>query len=127
MNTTFPSDQITARIAELGDWRGDLLAEARALIHAALPDVTETCKWRGVPVWELGGIICTGESYKDKVKLTFAHGAKLPDPGGLFNASMDGNARRAIDVFEGDRLDAAAFMALVRAAAGLNLAKVMQA
>ena len=123
MTTPSPSDQITARIAKLGDWRGQLLAEARALIHAALPDVTETWKWRGVPVWELGGIICTGESYKDKIKLTFAHGAKLPDAGGLFNASMDGNARRAIDLFEGNRIDAAAFKALVKAAAGLNLAK----
>lgn len=123
MTTPNPSDQITARIADLGDWRGAALAEARALIHAVLPDVTESWKWRGVPVWELGGIICTGESYKDKIKLTFAHGAKLDDLAGLFNASMDGNARRAIVLFEGDRLDAAAFKALVKAAADLNLAK----
>lgn len=123
MTTPSPSDQITARIVELGDWRGVALAEARALIHAALPDATETWKWRGVPVWELGGIICTGESYKDKVKLTFAHGAALPDPAGLFNASLDGNARRAIDLFEGDRLDPAAFKALVKAAAEFNAAK----
>lgn len=111
---------IDQRIAELADWRGETLREARRLIHAALPGVTETWKWRGVPVWEKDGILCTGESYKAVVKLTFPKGASLPDPTGLFNASLEGNARRAIDLREGDRLDEDAFAALVRAAAGVN-------
>ncbi|TRO96293.1 DUF1801 domain-containing protein [Glycocaulis profundi] len=114
---------IDARIKELGGWRGETLARVRALIHEAVPEVTETWKWRGVPVWEHGGIVCTGESYKDKIKLTFAKGAALDDPAGLFNASLDGNARRAIDLHEGDTPDPAAFRALVAAAAALNAAK----
>lgn len=117
---TEASDQIDARIAALADWRGAALAGVRALIHKAVPQVTETWKWRGVPVWEAGGILCTGESYKDKVKLTFAKGAMLPDPAGLFNASLDGKLRRAIDLAEGDQLNAEAFVALVRAAAQAN-------
>ncbi|MBY9066267.1 DUF1801 domain-containing protein [Hyphomonas sp. WL0036] len=114
------SERIDARIAELADWRGEKLAEARRLIHAALPGVTEAWKWRGVPVWEKGGLLCTGETYKDKVKLTFAKGAALPDPQGLFNASLEGNARRAIDLYKDDNLNAKAFTALIRAAADLN-------
>lgn len=113
---------IDARIAELGGWRGAALAEIRALIHAALPDVIETWKWRGTPVWECCGILCTGESYKDKLKLSFPKGAALPDPGRLFNAGLDGNARRAIDIHAGQLPDAEAFMALIRAAAALNQA-----
>ena len=112
---------IDARIAELGDWRGATLAEVRRLIHAAVPDVAETWKWRGVPVWEQDGVLCTGETYKAYVKLTFAKGASLPDPAGLFNASLEGNARRAIDIREGEIPDAAAFTALVQAAAALNM------
>lgn len=114
---------IDARIAALDDWRGEALAKVRALIHDALPDVTETWKWRGVPVWESHGILCTGESYTDKIKLTFAQGAALPDPAGLFNASLDGNQRRAIDLGPGDALAAAAFTVLIRAAAALNAEK----
>ncbi|NKF20850.1 DUF1801 domain-containing protein [Solimonas marina] len=114
---------IDRRIAELGDWRGAMLARVRALIREAVPGVFETWKWRGTPVWEHGGIICTGESYRDKLKLTFAKGASLADPAGLFNASLDGNARRAIDLYEGARFDAAAFKHLVQAAAALNAAK----
>lgn len=114
---------IDARIRELGDWRGQMLARARALILRAEPDTVEEWKWRGVPVWSCGGILCTGETYKDKVKLTFAKGAALEDPSGLFNASLDGNARRAIDLLEGDELNEAAFMALIKAAAGLNAQK----
>lgn len=114
---------IDARIRELGDWRGQMLARARALILRAEPDTVEEWKWRGVPVWSCAGILCTGETYKDKVKLTFAKGAALEDPAGLFNASLDGNARRAIDLFEGDELNEAAFMALIKAAAGLNAQK----
>ena len=121
--TDTPSALIDARIAELGDWRGDALAQVRRLIHQAVPGVVETWKWRGVPVWEKDGIITTGETYKDKVKLTFARGASLADPAGLFNASLEGNARRAFDLFEGDELDEAAFEALVREAAALNGAK----
>ena len=121
--TDTPSALIDARIAELGDWRGDTLARVRRLIHQAVPGVEETWKWRGVPVWEKDGIITTGETYKDKVKLTFARGASLADPAGLFNASLEGNARRALDLFEGDELDEAAFEALVREAAALNAAK----
>lgn len=125
--TPSPADAGTAaaalidrRIAELGGWRGETLARVRALIHAAVPDVVEEWKWMGTPVWSHGGIVCTGESYKDKIKLTFMKGASLDDPRGLFNASLDGNARRAIDLREGDAVDADAFKALVRAAAALN-------
>ena len=114
------SDLIDARIAELGDWRGARLARVRALIREAVPDVVEEWKWRGVPVWSHGGILCTGESYKAYLKLTFAKGAALPDPAGLFNAGLEGNVRRAIDIRENDRIDEAAFKALVRAAAALN-------
>lgn len=117
-----PSTLITARIAELADWRGGTLARVRALIHEALPNVLEEWKWMGTPVWSHGGILCTGEHYKDKVKLTFAKGAALPDPAGLFNASLDGNVRRAIDLFVDSALDEAAFHALVRAAAEHNAA-----
>jgi hypothetical protein len=117
------SELIDGRIKELGDWRGELLARLRALIKAADPDVVETWKWRGVPVWEDDGIICTGETYKAVVKLTFAKGAALPDPAGLFNSSLDGNTRRAIDIHEDEAIDEAAFKALVRAAADLNKAK----
>ena len=111
---------IDARIAELGDWRGKMLAHVRALIREADPAVTEEWKWRGVPVWEHHGIICTGETYKAVVKLTFAKGAKLDDPSNLFNASLDGNTRRAIDIRDGDTLDADAFKTLIRAAIALN-------
>ena len=114
---------IDRRIAELGDWRGAMLARVRALIREAVPGVVETWKWRGTPVWEHGGIICTGESYQDKLKLTFAKGASLADPAGLFNASLDGNTRRAIDVHEGDRVDEKALKTLVRAAVALNKSK----
>jgi hypothetical protein len=114
---------IDRRIAELGDWRGETLRTVRALIHAALPGVVEEWKWMGTPVWSHGGILCTGEHYKDKVKLTFAKGASLADPTGLFNASLDGNARRAIDIAEGEAIDAQAFQDLVRAAAVLNASK----
>jgi hypothetical protein len=117
-----PSALITARIKELGDWRGETLARVRALIKEAVPDVEETWKWRGVPVWEHGGIICTGETYKAAVKLTFAKGASLDDPSKLFNASLEGNARRAIDIHEGDMIDERAFKTLIRAAAALNAA-----
>ena len=115
-----PSQLIDARIEELGDWRGETLARVRALIRQADPDVVEEWKWRGVPVWSHGGIICTGESYKNAVKVTFAKGASLEDPSGLFNASLDGNTRRAIDLHEGDEIDEDAFQALVQAAVALN-------
>ncbi|AXQ48652.1 DUF1801 domain-containing protein [Pseudomonas sp. SAR267] len=118
-----PSEQIDARIAVLDDWRGPALARLRALIHQADPDVLEEVKWRGVPVWSHAGILCTGESYKDKLKLTFAKGARLADPAGLFNASLDGNTRRAIDVFEGDEIDEQAFINLIRSAVALNANK----
>lgn len=111
---------IDRRIAELQGWQGERLSQVRALIHEALPQVQEEWKWRGVPVWSLGGILCTGESYKDHLKLTFAKGAKLQDPDKLFNAGLDGALRRAIDLHEGDSLDAEAFKALVKAAAELN-------
>jgi hypothetical protein len=111
---------IDARIAELADWRGEMLARIRQVIKAADPEVTETWKWRGVPVWEHDGIICTGETYKAVVKLTFAKGAALNDPKGLFNASLEGNVRRAIDIREGDRIDEKALKALVRAAVAMN-------
>ncbi|MGN6482420.1 DUF1801 domain-containing protein [Luteibacter sp.] len=111
---------IDGRIESLGDWRGEALARMRKLIHEALPDVVETWKWMGTPVWEHNGIICTGESYKDKIKLTFAKGASLSDPAKLFNASLDGNMRRALDIVEGQKVDAVKFKALVKAAAALN-------
>jgi hypothetical protein len=114
---------IDARIAELGDWRGETLARIRAIIKAADPEVVETWKWRGVPVWEHDGIICTGETYKNVVKMTFAKGASLEDPSGLFNSSLEGNTRRAIDVREGEKIDEAALKALIRAAIALNVAK----
>jgi hypothetical protein len=114
------SVRIDARIAELGDWRGKTLARVRKLIHAADPDVVEEWKWRGTPVWSHDGIFCTGESYKDKIKLTFAKGASLADPAKLFNASLDGNVRRAIDLHEGENVDAGAFQKLIRAAVALN-------
>lgn len=115
---------IDGRIAELGDWRGDVLARMRGLIHQALPGVTEEWKWRGVPVWERDGILCTGETYKAVVKLTFAHGAALDDPAGLFNASLDGGTRRAIDIRQGEAVDPVAFVALMQAAAALNAASL---
>lgn len=114
--------EIDQRIAALGDWRGDTLARVRELIHDAVPNVVEELKWRGTPVWSYSGIICTGEPYKGKVKLTFAKGASLKDPAKLFNSSLDGNVRRAIDIGEGEDIDAKAFKALVRAAADLNAA-----
>ena len=120
---TSPSRLIDARIKELGDWRGATLASVRKLIKEACPDVVEEWKWRGVPVWEHSGIICTGETYKAAVKLTFAKGAALPDPARLFNSSLEGNVRRAIDIHEGERINEKAFKALVRAAADLNAAK----
>ncbi|MED5595446.1 DUF1801 domain-containing protein [Janthinobacterium sp. P210006] len=113
---------IDAKIAALADWRGKTLATVRALIRQADPDVVEEVKWRGVPVWSHAGMICTGETYKLAVKLTFAKGAALPDPDGLFNSSLDGNTRRAIDLHEGEHLDTAAFKALIRAAVALNTA-----
>jgi hypothetical protein len=118
-----PSEHIDARIKELGDWRGDTLATVRALIHEVDPDVEEGWKWRGVPTWEHDGIICTGETYKAVVKLTFAKGASLADPKGLFNSSLEGNVRRAIDLHEGDRLDRRALKSLVKAAIALNTAR----
>jgi hypothetical protein len=114
------SELIDERIAELGDWRGETLRRMRTLIQEADPNVVEEWKWRGTPVWSHDGIICTGESYKSVVKLTFHKGASLPDPAKLFNASLDGNARRAIDIHEGEEVDAGAFKALVRAAVALN-------
>jgi hypothetical protein len=117
------SQLIDARVAELGDWRGETLGRMRALIREADSEVVEEWKWRGVPVWSDGGIICTGETYKAVVKLTFAKGAALADPAGLFNASLEGNVRRAIDIREGERIDELAFKALVRAAADLNRSK----
>ncbi|MGA9657527.1 MAG: DUF1801 domain-containing protein [Asticcacaulis sp.] len=122
-NSPSASELITQRIADLGDWRGETLARIRSLIQAEDPDVTETWKWRGVPVWERDGIICTGESYKKVVKLTFAKGAALTDPDGLFNSSLDGNVRRAIDIAEGEAINAAAFKALIRRAIVLNSQK----
>jgi hypothetical protein len=119
-----PSQLIDARIAELGDWRGEMLGRLRALIKSADPDVVEEWKWRGVPVWEHDGIICTGETYKTVVKLTFAKGAALADPSGLFNSSLDGNTRRAIDVHEGEKVDEKALKSLIRAAVALNESKV---
>jgi hypothetical protein len=127
LGTPSPSHLIDARIAALGDWRGEVLGRVRRLIREADPGVVEAVKWRkpsnamlGVPVWEHAGIICTGETYKAVVKLTFAKGAALEDPSGLFNASLEGNVRRAIDIHEGDRIDAKALKALIRAAVALN-------
>ncbi|RWA62221.1 DUF1801 domain-containing protein [Mesorhizobium sp.] len=118
-----PSQLIDARIEELGDWRGRMLSRLRGLIREADPDVVEEWKWRGVPVWEDAGMICTGETYKAVVKLTFAKGAALEDPSGLFNSSLEGNTRRAIDFHEGDAINAEALKALVRAAVSLNKSK----
>jgi hypothetical protein len=118
-----PARLIDARIKELGDWRGETLARVRSLIRQADPDVVETWKWRGVPVWERDGIICTGETYKAIVKLTFAKGAALDDPAHLFNSSLDGNVRRAIDIHEGDKINDKALQALIRAAVALNTSK----
>jgi hypothetical protein len=118
-----PSRLIDARIKELGDWRGETLARIRSLIKQADPDMVEEWKWRGVPVWSHAGIICTGETYKSAVKMTFAKGASLADPSVLFNASLDGNTRRAIDFHEGDKIDENALIALIRAAVELNAAK----
>ena len=115
-----PSRLIDARIKELDDWRGKTLAHVRALIKQADPEVVEEWKWRGVPVWSHDGIICTGETYRSAVKLTFAKGAALKDPSGLFNASLEGNVRRAIDIHEGDEINESAFKTLIRAAAALN-------
>jgi len=115
-----PAELIDARIRELGDWRGEMLAHIRALIKQADPDVVEEWKWRGVPVWYHDGMICTGETHKKVVKMTFAKGASLEDPAGLFNASLDGNTRRAIDFHEGDKIDEKALKALIRAAIALN-------
>ena len=117
-----PSQLIDARIDELGDWRGDTLARVRKIIKQADPEVVEEWKWRGVPVWEHAGMICTGETYKNYVKLTFAKGASLDDPSGLFNSSLEGNTRRAIDIHEGDKIDEKALKALIGAAVALNTA-----
>ena len=116
-----PSSLIDARIAELGDWRGETLARLRGLIHEAAPDVVEEWKWRGVPVWYQDGMLCTGESYKQVVKVTFAKGASLDDPSGLFNSSLECNVRRAIDIHEGDKINEKALKALIREAAELNV------
>jgi hypothetical protein len=118
-----PSQLIDARIQELGDWRGEMLGRLRALIKQADPDVVEEWKWRGVPTWEHDGMICTGETYKSYVKVTFAKGAALDDPAGLFNSSLGGNTRRAIDFHEGEQIDEQALQALVRAAVTLNQSK----
>lgn len=124
-----PSQEIDAQIKELGGWRGETLGTLRSLIKKADPDVVEDIKWRkpsqpgGVPVWEHNGLICTGETYKDKVKLTFAKGASVPDPSKIFNSSLDGNLRRAIDFFEGSKIDETAFVELVKAAVQVNAAK----
>jgi hypothetical protein len=118
-----PSELIDARIEELGDWRGELLSRLRGLVKEADPDVVEEWKWRGVPVWYHDGMLCTGETYKDTVKMTFAKGAALEDPSGLFNSSLEGNTRRAIDFHEGGKVDATALKALLRAAVDLNESK----
>ena len=118
-----PSQLIDARIEELSDWRGDTLARVRILIKQADPEVVEEWKWRGVPVWSHAGIICTGETYKAVVKMTFAKGASLEDPSGLFNSSLEGNTRRAIDIHEGNKIDGKALQALIRAAVALNTSK----
>ena len=121
--STSPSQLIDGRIEELGDWRGTMLSRLRALVKEADPDVVEEWKWRGVPVWEHDGMICTGETYKSIVKLTFAKGASLPDPSGLFNSSLEGNTRRAIDFHEGEKINEKALKALVGAAVALNQSK----
>jgi hypothetical protein len=121
-----PSQLIDARIEELGDWRGELLARIRNLIKQADPEVVEEWKWRGVPVWYHAGMICTGETYKNHVKVTFAKGASLEDPSGLFNSSLEGNTRRAIDFHEGDEIDEKAFKELIRAAVALNTSSAGQ-
>ena len=118
-----PAQRIDARIEELGDWRGEMLSRLRALVKEADPEVVEEWKWRGVPVWEHDGMICTGETYKSVVKMTFAKGAALKDPSGLFNSSLDGNTRRAIDFHEGEKINEKALKALVRAAVTLNTSK----
>ena len=118
-----PSELIDERISELGDWRGEMLARLRALIREADPEIVEEWKWRGVPVWYRGGMVCTGETSRNAVKMTFAKGASLDDPAGLFNASMDGNTRRAIDFHKGDVLDEPALVALIRAAVALNASR----
>ncbi len=112
---------IDERIKQLGDWRGKMLAKVREIIHEADPEIVEEWKWRGTPVWSHGGIVCTGETYKNVVKMTFSKGAALKDPSGLFNSSLDGNVRRAIDIHEGDKIDEAALKDLIRAAVALNL------
>ena len=119
-NRDSPSRLIDARIKELGDWRGEMLARIRTLVKQADPEVVEEWKWRGVPVWSHDGLICTGETYKDVVKMTFAKGASLKDPSGLFNSSLEGNVRRAIDFHEGDEVDEQALKALIKAAVNLN-------
>ena len=121
-----PSQLMDARIEELGDWRGETLARVRRLIKQADPDVVEEWKWRGVPVWSHAGLICTGETYKNVVKMTFAKGASLADPSGLFNSSLEGNTRRAIDFHEGDKIDEKALRALIRAAVALNTSSAAQ-
>jgi hypothetical protein len=123
MTTNSASREIDAKIKALGDWRGETLARIRAIIKQADPDVVEEVKWRGVPVWSHAGIICTGETYKAAVKMTFAKGAALADPSGLFNASLDGNVRRAIDIHEGEKINEKALKALIREAVALNTAK----
>ncbi|AJX11999.1 DUF1801 domain-containing protein [Burkholderia ubonensis] len=122
-NGQSPSQRIDARIEELGDWRGEMLGRLRALVKEADPDVVEEWKWRGVPVWSDAGILCTGETYKSVVKMTFARGAALPDPAGLFNASLEGNTRRAIDFREGETINERALKTLVRDAVALNRSK----
>lgn len=123
MGGATPSELIDARIKELGDWRGEMLGRLRSLVKEADPEVVEEWKWRGVPVWSHAGIICTGETYKNAVKMTFAKGASLEDPSGLFNASLDGNTRRAIDFHEGGTIDEKALKALIRAAVALNTSR----
>jgi len=125
MNSPMPAESASAlidgKIEELGDWRGKMLAKVRAVIHAADPEIAEEWKWRGTPVWSHGGIVCTGETYKQVVKMTFAKGAALPDPAGLFNSSLDGNVRRAIDLHEGEKVDEVALKNLIRSAVAFNL------
>ena len=127
MKKSVPAESASAlideKITELGDWRGKMLARVRNIIHKADPEIVEEWKWMGTPVWSHGGIVCTGETYKNVVKMTFAKGAALQDPAGLFNSSLEGNVRRAIDIREGDKVDEAALKALVRAAVALNLAR----
>ena len=125
MKRSVPAESASAlidrRINELGDWRGEMLAKVREIVHRADPEIVEEWKWRGTPVWSHGGIVCTGETYKDHVKMTFAKGAGLKDPAGLFNSSLDGNVRRAIDIRAGEKIDKAALKDLIRAAVALNL------